>query len=113
LLHFIQDQTELCRVIVRVKDFPWLKRYPELVRPNPTAEKEGIAGYEVALNYNALAFELIPRAASEIKGRAKFQLLSVNEAEYHKNPCRRLVTRRGRRWALTSHGIRALELLTY
>jgi len=113
LLRFIQSQTELCRVVVRAKDFPWLKRYPALVHPNPRAAKEGIAGYEVALNFNAVAFELIPRAASEIRGKGKFQLLSVNEAEQLKNPCRRLVTQRGKQWELTSRGINALELLTY
>lgn len=112
LLNFIQHQTELCRVVVRKTDFSWLKRYPMLVRPNPTAEKEGIAGYEIALNYNAVPFELIPRAASEIKGKAKYQLLSVNEAEEKKNPCRRLVTQRGSHWELAPHGATALDLLT-
>ena len=33
------------------------------------AEKEGIAGYEMALNYNGVPFALLPRAASEIKDR--------------------------------------------
>jgi murein DD-endopeptidase MepM/ murein hydrolase activator NlpD len=113
LLHFLQNQTELCRVMVRAPVFPWLRRYPALVRANPQAAAEGVAGYEVALNFNGLPYELIPRAASEIKGRAKFQLLSVNEAEYRKNPCRRLVTQRGGRWELTNRGLNALELLTY
>jgi len=113
LLNFLQNQTELCRVLVRKADFPWVKRYAALVRPNPRAEHEGIAGYEIALNFNGVAFELIPRAASEIKGKPKFQLLSVNEAEYHKNPARRLVAQKGKRWELTSHGMSLLELLTF
>jgi murein DD-endopeptidase MepM/ murein hydrolase activator NlpD len=113
LLDFIRQQTELCRVIVRRTDFPWLKRYRALVRANPQAEKEGVAGYEIALNFNAVPFELIPRAASEISGKAVFQLLSVNEAEERKNPCRRLVTEKGSHWELTSHGIHTLEMLTY
>ncbi|MCU0786084.1 MAG: M23 family metallopeptidase [Verrucomicrobia bacterium] len=113
LVRFIQGRTELCRVVVRATDFPWLKRYPALIRSNARAAKEGIAGYEVALDFNAVPFELIPRAAAEIKGRAKFQLLSVNEAESRKNPCRRLVTQRGGRWELTSRGLNAVELLTY
>jgi murein DD-endopeptidase MepM/ murein hydrolase activator NlpD len=113
LFSFLQNQTELCRVIVRKTAFPWLKRYAPLIRPNPRAEKEGTAGYEIALNFNGVAFELIPRAASEIKGKAKFQLLSVNEAEYNKNPARRLVAKRGNRWELGSHGLNLLELLTY
>ena len=113
LLGFLQGQTELCRVFVRKAYFPWLKRYAALVRPNPRAEQEGAAGYEVALNFNGVAFELIPRATSEIKGKARFQLLSVNEPEYHKNPARRLVARKGAHWELTSHGLNLLELLTY
>ena len=113
MLGYLQGQTELCRVFVRKTYFPWLKRYAALVRPNPRAEKEKIAGYEIALNFNGVAFELIPRSAAEIKGKARFQLLSVNEAEYHKNPGRRLIAQKGARWELTSHGLNLLELLTY
>ena len=51
VLRFLQNQTELCRIVVRKKYFPWLKRYAALVRPNPLAEKQGVAGYEVALNF--------------------------------------------------------------
>jgi len=113
LLEFLRRQTELCRVWVRKTEFPWRKRYAALVRPNPTAEKEGIAGYEMALNFNGVPFELIPRAASEVKGAGKYRLLSVNEAEYQKNHCRRLVVKKGGRWELGRHGIELLDLLTY
>jgi murein DD-endopeptidase MepM/ murein hydrolase activator NlpD len=113
LVAFLQDQPELCRVLVHKTYFPWLKRYSPLVRPNPLAEKEGVAGYEIALNFNGVPFELIPRAASQIKGKGKFRLISVNEPEYHKNPARRLVAKRGARWELTSHGLNLLEMLTY
>lgn len=113
LVQHIKSQTELCRVTVRTTSFPWLKRYPQLVKPNPRAEKEGIAGYEVALNFNAVPFELIPRAASELKGKTKFRLLSVNEAEQKRNPGRRLVSQRAGQWELTSRGLNVLELLTY
>lgn len=112
LLNFIRSQTELCRVFVRKTDFPWLRRYPMLIRPNPVAQKEGVAGYEMAINYNGVPFELIPRAASEIKGKNKYQLLSVNEPEEKSNPCRRLVTQRRGRWELAPHGINLLDLLT-
>jgi peptidoglycan LD-endopeptidase LytH len=113
LLNFLQHQPELCRVLVRKTDFPWVRRYAALVRPNAAAQKDGIAGYEMALNFNGVPFELIPRTASEIKGKTRFQLLSVNEAEYHMNPARRLVAKRGARWALTSHGMELLGMLTY
>ncbi len=112
LLNFIRGQTELCRVLVRSTNFHYLKRYPMLVLPNPVAEKEGVAGYEVALNYNAVPFALMPRAASEIHGSGRIQLLSVNEEEERANPCRHLVVRRNSHWQLTDTGIRELELLT-
>jgi murein DD-endopeptidase MepM/ murein hydrolase activator NlpD len=113
LLNFIRGQTELCRVLVRSTNFHYLKRYPMLVLPNPIAQKEGVAGYEIALNYNGVAFALMPRADSEIHGQGRFQLLSVNEDEEKANPCRHLVVRRGSRWQLTDSGIRELEMLTY
>jgi murein DD-endopeptidase MepM/ murein hydrolase activator NlpD len=112
LLNFIRGQTELCRVLVRAINFPYLKRYPMLILKNPVAEKEGVAGYEIALNYNGVAFALMPRAASEIKGKAKFQLLSVNEGEEAAHHCRKLVVQRGGRWQLGTNGLRELELLT-
>jgi murein DD-endopeptidase MepM/ murein hydrolase activator NlpD len=113
LLNFLRGQTELCRVFVRATNFPYLKHYPMLVLSNPTAQREGVAGYEVALNYNGVAFALMPRAASEIRGQGRFQLLSVNEAEEKANPCRHLLIQRNDRWQLTDTGIRELELLTY
>lgn len=113
LLNFLRGQTELCRVLVRATNFPYLKRYPMLVLKNPVAEKEGVAGYEIALNYNGAAFALMPRAASEIKSPARIQLLSVNETEQRANPCRHLVVQRRGHWELGNEGLRAVELLTY
>jgi peptidoglycan LD-endopeptidase LytH len=113
LLNFLRGQTELCRVLVRATNFPYLKRYPMLVLKNPVAEKEGVAGYEIAFNFNGVAFALMPRAESEIKSHAKYQLLSVNEPEALANPCRDLVVRRGGRWELGNEGLREMELLTY
>lgn len=111
LLNFVRSQTEMCRVLVRATDFPYLQRYASLVLKNPQADREGVAGYEVALNFNGVAFALLPRAASEIKGAGKFQLLSVNEQEYRAHPCRKLVVEHGGHWQLTDRGLRELELL--
>ena len=113
LLDFIRSQTELCRVLVRATNFPYLKRYPMLVLRNPVAEKQGVAGYEIALNFNGVPFALMPRAASEIKSTAKIQLLSVNESEEKANPCRHLVVQRSGHWQLANDGQRAVELLIY
>jgi murein DD-endopeptidase MepM/ murein hydrolase activator NlpD len=111
LLHFVRHQHELCRVLVRKTRFPWLYRYPLLVRRNAVAEKEGFVGYEIALAFNGLPIEMVPRAAREINSQAQIQLHSVNEAEQQKHPCRRLVTRRSQGWALTQTGLNLLELL--
>ena len=113
LVNFLRSQTELCRVLVRATNFSYLKRYAPLVLKNPKADKEGVAGYEIVLNYNGVPFALLPRAASEIKGTSKIQLLSVNEAEYHAHPCRRLVIQHGSKWQLTEKGRREIEMLTY
>lgn len=113
VLSSLRNETELFRVFVRDTNFPWLKRYPQFIRPNPKAEKEGVAGYEIAINFNGLPFELIPRSASEIKTKSKIQLLSVNEAEERKNPARRYVSKRNGHWELSSHGLTLLDLLTY
>ena len=113
LRNFIRGQTELCRVAVRSAPFPWLKRYAALVEQNPVAEREGVAGYEISLNFNGIPFRLVPRAAGEMKSTARFQLLSVNEAEYRRNPCRHLVVKRGDHWQLARNGEQLLELLTY
>jgi murein DD-endopeptidase MepM/ murein hydrolase activator NlpD len=113
LAHWLQHRTEVCRVLVRKTDFSWPKRYPMLVQNDQALPRERIAGYEMALDFNGLPFELIPRAASQMKGTAQYQLLSVNEAEYTKNHCRKLVTRRGAHWQLGREGIDLLDLLTY
>ncbi len=114
LLHFLQDGPELCRVMVRAGDFPWLKRYPALVTRSGAPGQGPPAAYELALNYNGLPFKITPRSASELKSKTtKYQLISVNEEEYKKNPCRRIVHRRGNVFELGSHGIQLLDLLTY
>ena len=113
LVRLIQSQPELCRVVVKKTNFPWLKRYQCLIKPNPLAEKDGVAGYEIRLNFNGLPVELIPRAASELKKGPKIQLLSVNESEYRKNPARKLVSKSGSRWQLASNGIHLLNLITF
>src|SRR4051794_15040978 len=79
----------------------------------PGRQKEGTAGYEISFNFNGVACSLTPRAPSEIKTKSKVQLLSVNEAEQQRNPCGRLVVKKGARWELTSHGTELIGLLLY
>jgi hypothetical protein len=112
LLSWIQHRPELCRVLVRKTGFPWVQRYPMLVKQGGLPPGERVAGYEIGLDFNGLPFELIARGAAEMKGAAKYRLLSVNETEEGKNRCRRLVAREGGRWELTNNGRNLLELLT-
>jgi murein DD-endopeptidase MepM/ murein hydrolase activator NlpD len=113
LVKFIQGRTELCRVAVQAVDFPWLKRYAALASADTDVKAKHVAGYEIALDFNGIPLLLIPRTASELKGKGRLQLLSVNESEALSNGSRRLVAKRGAIWELAENGKRALELLIY
>jgi murein DD-endopeptidase MepM/ murein hydrolase activator NlpD len=114
LVKFIQNQTELCRVLVRRSNIPWTRRYPMLVQNIPTiAQPEAIAGYEIVFNYAGVPIQLIPRVQSEIKTKFKYSLLSVNKEERKKNPGRRIVALTNKGWKLDPRGIRLLDLLTF
>lgn len=113
LRQYIQNRPEMLRVAVRATNFPWLRRYAALVTPNPAAERAGIAGYELALDYSGIPFQITPRTAAEMKSRSRIALLSVNEPEQQAHPCRKLVTHRNGRWELTQHGTELLELLIF
>ncbi len=111
LLGHLRSQRELCRVMIRQANLSWVRRCPGLVANNPRAVKEGIAGFEVALNANGLPFLLIPRAASEIQGKERIRLISVNTAEARRLPCRQLVRQRNGQWELGVNGHSLLSLL--
>ena len=113
LRRFIQTQPELCRVVVREKEFPFARRYAALIDRNGKAEKEGIAGYEIALTCHGAPIRLIPRAESELKSKARVSVLGVNPPVFGGCPCGKLVTRSGDSWKLTSKGERLVGLLTY
>ena len=113
LLHYLRSQRAMCRVLLADTRFPWLRRFPQLVRPNPKAQAEGIVAYEASLNFNGLPFQLIPRARSEIEGPLQTRLLAVDAAEHQSHPCRKLVFKRGQAWTLTARGQQLLDLITY
>lgn len=113
LLEFLRSRPELCRVLVRDTRFPWLKENTALIRRNPVADREGVAGYEIALDFNGVPFLLIPKAKSEIGAGPKIELLSVNEKEQSLRPCRKLVRKQGEKWAFGTNGSQLLDLLAY
>lgn len=112
LLQFIQSQTELCHVLVRKGDFAFARRHAALVRRNPTTGQEGIGAYEVVLNFNGIPCQMIPRTPAEVKNYpGKYHLLSVNDAEQKKNGCRKFLTQKNGKWALTPEALQHLDLL--
>jgi peptidoglycan LD-endopeptidase LytH len=113
VLNYIRQQPELFRVVMRDAQFSWLTRYAPLVVPNPQLGTNAIAGYEIACNFNGIPISLIPRGAAEIRAKTRVALLSVNEAEYQRNHCRKLVTKRAGRWELTRSGTQLMELLAF
>lgn len=114
LLNHLRQQSELFRVLVRDTQFPWLKRYAPLVVPNPHLGTNAVAGYELSCNFNGIPISVIPRPPSDFPAKApRIRLLSVNEAEYQQNHCRKLVTRKSGRWQLTAAGMQLMELMVY
>lgn len=113
LATMMRGQAELCRVLVRKTNLAILQRLAPLVERNPRAEREGTAGYELALNYAGVPCRIVPRAPSEIAGRKDGDVLSVNEKELREHRCRDLVTRSGKGWQLARSGTQLLDLLTY
>ena len=112
-LDLVRNRTELCRVLVRDTKFSWLRHYTPLVRRNPVADREGVAAYEISLDYNGVPFLIVPKAKSEIKPGSKIELLSVNEKEQSAHPCRKLVMKRNGKWQLGTTGQQLIDLLVY
>lgn len=112
LRRFIRQQPVLGRVLVRVPDFPWVRRYAGLVEPSPLPP-QAVAGYEIHLEFNGVPIRLIPRDSSAFRTAARYQLLDVNAALQRECACRRLVQRKGDSWELTRTGVQLLDLLTF
>lgn len=110
---FLRAQPVLARVVVRDASLVWAKRYPALVQRNPVAEREGVAGYELAMAFNGLPVRVTPRAASELKGSGRVQILDVNAAELQRRPCGKIVFKRGQAWTLLARGNELIDLLFY
>ena len=110
---FLSTRPEMFRVMLRARSLSIARRCPRLVQRNPVAEREGTAGFEVALSFNGVPLRIIPRAASEIKSPAKVSVVSVNEAEWQSHRCAKLLFKRGQSWVLLAHGLDVVELLAY
>ncbi|MCF7707708.1 MAG: M23 family metallopeptidase [Verrucomicrobia bacterium] len=113
LKNFLINRHELCRIRVDTVDFDWPKQHPELITQNPETPESETAGYELVLDFNGFPFKLIPLTKDEVSGVSGFDLISVNEAEEEKNPCRNLVKHTSAGWKLTTKGHRLMDILTF
>jgi len=110
---FIRSRPELCRVAVRKQAFPFAKRYAPLVDRNPLAERDGVAGWEIAVTFNGTPIRLTPRSEAELRSKAPFSVTGVNEAELAKHPCGKLLKKSGSSWQLTRTGELHFDKLVY
>jgi len=113
LARFLTAQRELFRVAVRSRPGDWIERYPMLVHDADRLSLESIAGYEIHFDYTGVPVRIYPRAEAGLPSKQRTTLISVDKEEYARNPCRRLVTRRGDQFRLGANGVRLLDLLTY
>ncbi|HUS35385.1 MAG TPA: M23 family metallopeptidase [Verrucomicrobiae bacterium] len=113
LVKHLQSRREVFRVIVRDTNFSFLRNNPGLVKANPAATSAGIAGYEIALDFNGAPIELIPRAATELKSMSRIRVVGINDAELSKHRCSKLLTVRKGRRELSNSGEQRVNLLTY
>ncbi|MFT4689360.1 MAG: murein DD-endopeptidase MepM/ murein hydrolase activator NlpD [Limisphaerales bacterium] len=113
MLNYIRYQREMCRVLVPKTDFSFARDYRPLMRRNATAERAGIDGYELVLNFAGIPCQLIPRSKQEVKFESGYTLLRVIESEALSNRCRKLITKERGKWRLTKTGTRFLDILTF
>jgi len=100
LARFLATQPEALRVFVRNPALGWATRFPGMIQRNPAAEKDGVAGWDIALAFNGAPLRLVPRSAREIPGTDKIRVLAVNEVELRSHACSKLVVRRGQTWTM-------------
>ncbi len=112
ILKFIQSRAELCRVLVRQTDFPWIQEYAPLV-DSPGQPDEEVAGYELVLNFNGVPTRAIPHSAMTVGEGPIYELLSVNNTERQTQRCGKLVIKKGARWEFTALGRRTLDILLF
>jgi len=113
LIRFLTEQPVMARVLVPKREISYVRRYPQLLVANPKAQQEGTAGYELGLNFNGIPIRITPRSAGELHGHSGVQLLSVDETEWRRHPCARLIVKRGQVWTLTGKGDELISLLTF
>ena len=112
ILKFVQSRVELCRVLVRQTDFPWIQEYAPLV-DSPGQPDEEVAGYELVLNFNGVPTRAIPHSAMTVGEGPIYELLSVNNTERQAQRCGKLVIKKGARWEFTALGRRTLDILLF
>ena len=99
----VKNQTKLCEVLIKEKNFPFALKYPQFVTNTNNLKAEQIVAYKVVFNFNGLPISLTPCSANEIgKTKEKYTLLSVNEKEQEHNPARGFLTKSSGKWRITN-----------
>lgn len=114
LARHLRETPELARVLIRRPTLDWARRNPGAVEANPTAQRQGVAAWELSLGFNGIPLRAIPRAASELPANTgPYRVLTVDTKTLEQFPCGKLVFKRGQVWTLTAKGQQHLELLAY
>lgn len=99
----VKNQTKLCEVLIKEKNFPFASKYPQFVTNTNNLKAEQIVAYKVVFDFNGLPISLTPCSANEIgKIKEKYTLLSVNENEQEHNPARGFLTKSSGKWKITN-----------
>lgn len=114
LADWIRRHPSLCRVWVRATDLDYLHRAAPLLDRNPEAERQGVAGYELTLDFAGVPCRVRPLAPGEVpRNKGRWGVTQVNPQELQRHGCRDLVAGRPGHWRLLPAGERLLDLLTY
>ena len=113
-VRLVKNQTKLCEVLIKEKNFPYASKYPQFVTNINNLKAEQITGYKVVFNFNGLPISLTPCTASETaKIKEKYTLLSVNEKEQEHNPARGFLTKSSGKWKITNKFKSYLDQITW
>jgi len=112
LTDYIRDQMEYFTVYIPETEFPWLKRYQPLVQPRTDDPQAEITGHEITFNAFGLPFRMKPVVYPEATSQVT-QVVRVKDAMHQAFKCRRLISKRGGQYTLTSTASSFLDLLTF
>jgi len=96
LVDFIRHPTRALPRVGAGFQFPYLRRYAPLIKTKSNRRKKtALAGYEMALNFNGVPIELIPRAGFRNKEQKQISVAVGQCCEQQKTPVAKLSGKEG------------------